>query len=225
MMTHTARRPIRRLIGASAAAAAALVLIACGSQQSGDDPANTGHAAHEHSDHEHAEGEYAEHEDGSRANASVDDPLAGADLKQLTAKSDLVVRGTVTGARADVPLAKGDPTAKYTIYTLKVQDVARGAAGSQVELALLSQIEGANIVFEERQNPKVGDSVVALLRKIAPEFNQPGYVLTGQSGLLVVKPDGGVISGIEGSSPIAAEAKTLRTVDQVLSTIRSVPQK
>jgi hypothetical protein len=224
-MTHMTRRPVRRLICSGAAALAALALVACGSRPSGDAPAPTGQAAHDHGDHAHSDGEYAEHEDGSRANASVDGPLAGADLKQLTAKSELVVRGTVTSARADVPLAKGDPTAKYTIYTVKVQDVARGAAGAQVELALLTQIEGATIVFEERQNPKVGDSIVALLTRIAPEFGRPGYVLTDQSGLLVVKPDGQVISGIEGSSPVAAEAKRLRTVDQVLTTIRSVPQR
>ncbi|MDX6238655.1 MAG: hypothetical protein QOG10_3470 [Kribbellaceae bacterium] len=214
-MTRTPRRLTRRIIGLGVSTVAlTLALAGCGGEQTGSAPPPAAPAAaqDEHTD---------QHEDGSLANAIVDDRLAGADLRQLTKNSDLVVHGRITAVEAGVPLAKGDPTAKYAVYTIQVRDTVRGKNQREVQLALLSEIEGARIVLEERPNPKVGDDVIALLTKIAPEFNHPGYVLTNQSGLMLVKPDGRVVSGIEGSSPVAAEAKSLRTVSEVLDHLRT----
>ncbi|MEV8373808.1 hypothetical protein AB0P21_13770 [Kribbella sp. NPDC056861] len=219
-MTRTPRRLSRQFLGLGISAAAlTIALTGCGSQPTVSAPPPAAAAAeHNHADHEHSDA----HEDGSLANTIVDEPLAGADLQTLTKSTQLAVRGKITTVQTGVLLAKGDTSAKYSVFTIKVADTARGKAQPTVQLALLQEIYGAAVVVEERPNPKVGDEVVALMTKIAPEFNHPGYVLTSQASLMLVKPDGQVVAGIEGSSPVAAQAKSLRTVDQVLATIRAV---
>lgn len=219
-MNRTPRRLARHILGLGISAVAlTIALTGCGgSQPSSAPPPAPAAAEHNHADHEHSDA----HEDGSLANTIVDEALAGVDLQTLTKNTQLAVHGRITSIQTGVPLAKGDPSAKYSIFTIEVADTARGKAQPTVQLALLQEVYGAKIVVEERPNPKLGDDVVALMTKIAPEFNHPGYVLTSQAGLMLVKPDGQVVSGIEGSSPIAAQAKSLRTVDQVLATIRSV---
>lgn len=92
-------------------------------------------------------------------------------------------------------------------------------------MALLAEIGGGPVTVEYRPSPAVGDDVIWLLTKIAPEFQHKGYVLTNQSGLLLVRADGTVVSGLAGSSPVAKEAKTLRTADQVVQHLRSAPQR
>jgi hypothetical protein len=210
-----------KITAALGAAALAVVLAGCGS----DSPAPAAAADHDHATHQHDDDRSVyQHADGTEANTDTDDSLYGADLKKLATASDLVVRGKVSKAQSGVPLAKGDPTALYTVYTVQVSDTVRGVQAKQIDVALLTEISGAAVVVEERATPVVGSDVILTLTKIAPQFNREGYVLTNQTGLLVVGKDGNVVSGLANSSPVAKQAKALRTADQVLAELRSAPR-
>ncbi|GAA1713916.1 hypothetical protein ACFTSF_36395 [Kribbella sp. NPDC056951] len=209
MNTHS---KIAAALGALALSAA---LVGCGSD------ATPAAADHDHATHQHNDRSLYQHTDGTEANTDTDDNLAGADLKQLATASDLVVRGKITKAKKDVLLAKGDPTAKYTVFTTQVTDHVRGVQAKEVDFALLTEISGSPIVVEQRQTPRVGSDVILVLTKIAPEFNHDGYVLTNQSGLLVVNKNGTVASGLEDSSPVSKQTESLRTAEQVLTELRS----
>jgi hypothetical protein len=204
-----------KIAAALSAAALAVVLVGCGS---GQEPQA---AEHDHATHQHDDRSFYQHADGTEANTDTDEGLAGADLQGLAKASDLVVRGQITKAKTGVLLAKGDPTAKYTIFTVKVSDHVRGQQAHQVDLALMTEISGSKVIVEERRTPGVGSDVILVLTKIAPEFNYDGYVLTSQSSLLLVNKDGSVASGLDGSSPVAKQAKAMRTADQVLAELRS----
>lgn len=207
-----------KIAAALGAATLALVMAGCGSDQAPQ--AEHDHATHQHDD----DRSFYQHADGTEANTDTDDNLSGADLQGLAKASDLVVRGQITKAKTGVPLAKGDPSAKYTIFTVKVSDHVRGQRARQVDFALMTEISGSQVVVEERQTPGIGSDVILVLTKIAPEFQYEGYVLTNQTGLLLVNKDGTVASGLDGSSPVAKQAKALRTADQVLSELRSAPR-
>lgn len=230
-MTGTNRRNMHRTLRFGAATAVIALLTGCAGTDAGADARGPADQAASH-DHSHEHGQYDphdranfRHQDGTEANTDVDDTLHGAGLKQLATASDLVVRGRIAKAQPGVLIAKGDPTAKYTVYTVQVRDTVRGVKDKQVEVALLTEIGGGKVAVEDRPNPAVGDDVIWLLTKIAPEFDHKGYVLTNQSGLLLVKADGSVVSGLEGSSPVAKEAKALRTADQILQHLRTAPQR
>ena len=154
------------------------------------------------------------------APVDIDEHLPQAGLKQLTSESDLVVRGRVVRAKSGVLIAK-DPTAKYTIFTIRVAEVVSGAKVSSVDVALLTELSGAPVRPEGRPAVGVGDDAVWLLTKIAPEFNRKGYVLTNQSSLLIVDDDGRVTGGSK-SSAVAGEVAHMKTVNEVLRYLRSV---
>ncbi|MEU4396454.1 hypothetical protein [Kribbella sp. NPDC023855] len=204
-----------KIAAALGAAALAVTTAGCGGSQ-------TPQAEHDHATHQHDDDRsFYQHADGTEANTDTDESLADADLKGLAKASDLVVRGQITKAKTGVLLAKGDPTAKYTIFTVKVSDHVRGKRTQHVDLALMTEISGSRVVVEERRTPGVGSDVILVLTKIAPEFNYDGYVLTSQSSLLLVNKDGSVASGLDGSSPVAKQAKAMRTADQVLAELRA----
>lgn len=205
-----------RIAAALGATALAVLMVGCGSGQE-PQAADHDHATHQHDD----DRSVYRHADGTEANTDTYDSIASADLKGLAKASDLVVRGQITKAQKGVLIAKGDPTAKYTVFTVKVSDTVRGVQSQQVDLALMTEISGSQVVVEDRPTPVVGSEVILVLTKIAPEFQREGYVLTNQSGLLLVKKDGTVVSGLDGSTPVAKQAKALRTADQVLAELRS----
>lgn len=160
------------------------------------------------------------HEHGAgnpNANMDVDDYLPDAGLTELSSASDLVVRGRIVGAQGGVLIAK-DPTAKYTVFTVKVAEVVKGAKAATVKVALLTEIGGGRVQVEGRPSVVVGDDGVWLLKKIPAEFKYQGYVLTNQQGLLLVK-DGGVVTGSTDST-VAREVKELKDVDGVLRHLR-----
>ncbi len=205
-----------KIAAALSATALAVLMVGCGSSQE-PQAADHDHATHQHDD----DRSVYRHADGTEANTDTYDSIASADLKGLAKASDLVVRGQITKAQTGVLIAKGDPTAKYTVFTVKVSDTVRGVQSQQVDLALMTEISGSQVVVEDRPTPVVGSEVILVLTKIAPEFEREGYVLTNQSGLLLVKKDGTVVSGLDGSTPVAKQAKALRTADQVLAELRS----
>jgi hypothetical protein len=205
-----------KITAALGAAGLAVALAGCGNSQA-PQAADHDHASHSHGD----DRSFYQHADGSEANTDTYDSVAAADLKGLAKASDLVVRGTITKAQKGVLIAKGDPTAKYTVFTVKVSDTVRGNKARQIDLALMTEISGTQVVVEDRPTPSVGSEVILVLTKIAPEFNREGYVLTNQSGLLLVKKDGTVVTGLDGSTPVAKQAKALRTADQVVAELRS----
>ncbi|WP_020390209.1 hypothetical protein [Kribbella catacumbae] len=205
-----------KIAAALSAAALAVLLVGCGSSQE-PQAAEHDHATHQHDD----DRSFYQHADGTEANTDTYDSVPSADLKGLAKASDLVVRGQITKAQKGVLIAKGDPTAKYTVFTVKVSDTVRGNQAQQIDFALMTEISGSQVVVEDRPTPSVGSEVILTLTKIAPEFKREGYVLTNQSGLLLVKKDGTVVSGLEGSTPVAKQAKALRTADQVLAELRS----
>lgn len=208
-----------KIAAALSAAVLAVLMVGCGSSQE-PQAAEHDHATHQHDD----DRSFYQHADGTEANTDTDDYLSGADLQGLAKASDLVVRGRITKAKTGVLLAKGDPTAKYTVFTVKVSDHVRGQQARQVDFALMTEISNSQVVVEERQTPGVGSDVILVLTKIAPEFQYEGYVLTNQTGLLLVNKDGTVASGLDGSSAVAKQAKALRTADKVLSELRSAPR-
>lgn len=205
-----------KIAAALGAAALAVVLVGCGGSQE-PQAAEHDHASHPHDD----DRSFYQHTDGTEANTDTYDSIAGADLKGLAKASDLVVRGQITKAQKGVLIAKGDPTAKYTVFTVKVSDTVRGAKAQQIDFALMAEISGTQVVVEDRPNPDVGSEVILVLTKIAPEFQREGYVLTNQSGLMLVNKDGTVVAGLDDSAPVTKQAKALRTADRVLAELRS----
>jgi hypothetical protein len=165
-----------------------------------------------------AEGHEHKHSAGSAsANMDVDDYLPAAGLTELGSASDLVVRGRIVGAQGGVLIAK-DPTAKYTVFTVRVAEVLKGAKAASVKVALLTEIGGGRVQVEGRPAVVVGDDGIWLLKRIAPEFNYRGYVLTNQQSLLVVQ-EGKVVAG-SADTTVGREVADLQTVDRVLNRLR-----
>jgi hypothetical protein len=150
----------------------------------------------------------------------VDDPYAQADMATLSQASDAVVHGTVVDAEPGLRLGTGQ--LRYTAFTVEVDEVLAGSSGERVRVVLATHADGHEITIEGRPQPRVGDEGVWFLTPVAPEFGYEGYVLTGQSGLLLVDGDEVVGGGHPGESPIATEVERLDSPEAVVDHVRSV---
>lgn len=167
------------------------------------------------------------HLDGAAShdgNSDVDDYLAGAGLERLTTASDLVVHGQVVSAQGDVSIAD-DPTAQYTVFTVQVTEVIKGEMAKTVDVAMLTELEGAPFTPGARMTPKPGDDGIWMLTKIAPEFRYEGYVLTNNTGLLITQDDGDVLSGGSEGSAVSSEVKELQNTENLLDFLRTVDDR
>lgn len=160
----------------------------------------------------------------SHANSDVDDYLPGAGLERLTTASDLVVHGQVVSAESGVSIAD-DPSAKYTVFTVLVTEVIKGEVAQAVDVAMLTELEGAPFVPAGRITPEPGVDGVWMLTKIAPEFGREGYVLTNHSGLLITQDDGGILSGGGEESAVSSEVEELRNTNNLLDFLRAVEER
>jgi len=195
------KRTRRGLLVGALGLAAARVLSACGGAS------------------QHADGGEHVHDNANGANVDVSDYLPNAGLAELSDASELVVSGRVVGAVGGVQIGENKDL-EYTIYTIAVDEVVKGSAGESVEVALLTHIQRAPVVFDSRSTPKRGDRGIWLLTKIAPEFKRDGYVLTNQNSQLLVKPDGSGLTGGASSSLVAKEVKELGSLAGVLHRLR-----
>lgn len=177
---------------------------------SGRDATDREQAAH---DHDHG----PNHEP---VTMQVDDPFAQADMATLSQESDAVVRGTVVAADGGVRVGSSDRLL-YTAFTVEVDEALAGAPGDRVEVILASEVDGRPVAIEGRPLPHVGDRGLWFLTAIAPQFQRDGYVLTGQSGLLLFEGDE-VVGGGPGKSAVAAEVARLDSPEAVVDHVRSV---
>lgn len=124
--------------------------------------------------------------------------------------------------RVDAGMTIGQNNATYALHHVEVQEVLRGtAAAKTVAVALLTHLDGNAITFAGRPNPPVGTQGVWLLRRIAPEFHQDGYVLTNQNSQLLLLPDGATLTGGSRNSAMARDAADLGLTG-VLQRLREV---
>jgi hypothetical protein len=166
-------------------------------------------------------------DDGDRGAASdqpvtvdVEDALADADVATLSQASDTVVRGRVISA--DGGLRLDDSSLRYTAFTVDVDEALAGTPADRVRVVLSTHTDGQEIAIEGRPTPQVGDEGVWFLTPIAAEFDHDGYVLTGQTGLLLL--EGGEVTGggTPGESPIAVEVERLDSPEAVVDHVRAV---
>lgn len=148
----------------------------------------------------------------------IDDKLPRAGLEELASVSDLVVRGRVVGSKPGLELVKDDPAAKYTSFTIQVDEAVKGGRPTRVDVALLTEVGGAPIQVEGRPSVKPGDEAIWLLTRIAPEFGFDGYVLTNQQSILPV--NGTVVTTASSDTPLAREVAELKSTDRVLARLR-----
>lgn len=206
----TLRTTLTTTIGALALASAAA---GCGTSPTVADAGQRPHG----DDHDHAAHADA-HADLAAAN--VDDPYFEASLDELTTLSDLVLVGRVTRVEDGVRIGT-DPATSYTVVTVEVGQLLKamsrsGASVKQVKVALLSRIGGSPFVIKGRPIPKVGDRALYLLKKIAPEFNLDGYVLTNIGSLLPVT---GTVIESSSEAVAAQEAGLLGQLNKVIQEI------
>jgi hypothetical protein len=149
----------------------------------------------------------------------VSDPLAQEDIAGLTAASEAVVRGTVVEAEAGVRV--GAEQVRYTAYTVEVDEALSGAPADQIKVILSSQVQGRDVVVEGRPLPARGDEAIWFLTPIGPQFGYEGYVLSGQSGLLLFDGDE-VVGGGRPDGPVASEVERLGHPQVVVERVRSV---
>jgi hypothetical protein len=153
------------------------------------------------------------------ANVDVSEYLPHAGLVELGRASDLVVSGRVVSV-ADGFQIGTDPGAEYTIVAVAVDEAVKGSAPARtVEVAMLTRLDSAPVVFEGRPVPKADDRGVWLLRAIAPEFQRKGYVLTNQNGQVLAGKDG--VAGGESSSRFAREVRQAGDLATVLNRLRA----
>lgn len=154
---------------------------------------------------------------------AVDDPYAQADMAALSSASATVVRGTVT--HAEPGLQFGDPRdqLRYTRYTVSVDEVLGGTAGDEVEVVMSTHAGRRPATVEGRPMVQVGDQAVWFLTPIAPESGTDGYVLTGQSGLLVLEGDE-VTGGGTDDAAVHAEVERLGSAEAVVDHVRAVAE-
>lgn len=149
----------------------------------------------------------------------VGDPLAGEDIAGLAAASQAVVRGTVVEAEEGVRV--GGDHLRYTAYTVAVDEALSGAPGVRIRVILASQMDGRDVVVEGRPLPDRGDEGIWFLTAIGPQFGYDGYVLTGQSGLLLFE-GGEVLGGGPPGAAVASEVEQLGDAQAVIERVRSV---
>lgn len=154
----------------------------------------------------------------SMPNTDVDDPLADAGLREVARSSDLVVQGTVTGARNDVSIAS-DESVRYTVLTVDIAEVLVGTAPSNsVEVALMSEIDGASARVEGLPMPHIGDEGIWMLTTVDPTFGFEGYVVTSTGSMLLIDDDDRIWN--EGEAASLREAKGLSSLQAIKGRIR-----
>jgi hypothetical protein len=165
------------------------------------------------------EGASHPHDNVGGGNVDVDGYLPNAGLADLGRASDLVVLGRVVAAVQGVRIGS-DARMGYTILTLAVDETLKGDAGKKmVDVAMLTQLDGAAVAFEGRPTPKVNDRGIWMLQPIAPEFGRKGYVLTNQNSQILAGEDG--LTGGAASSRSGREVAELGDLTSVLDQLRA----
>jgi len=160
-------------------------------------------------------------EPNGRTTATIDinDYLPQAGLKRLLAESDLIVRGTVVETE-DGAVIGDDSSMKYTILTISVGEVISGPLVRSVDVALLTEVDGAPVEILGRPVVRLGDDGVWLLTEIPSGFDREGYVLTNQRSLIIIDENGNLVGSTE-STVIARQIEQLRNVWNLLEFMRS----
>jgi hypothetical protein len=153
----------------------------------------------------------------------VNDPFAQADLATLSQASAMVVHGTVVDAEPGLRLGE-DTRLRYTAFTVEVDETLAGESAQRVRVVLSTHVDDQEIAVEGRPLPRVGDEGIWFLNPVAPEFGYDGYVLTGQTGLLLVDGDEVVGGGVPGESPIADEVQPLDSPRAVVDHVRAAAE-
>lgn len=151
----------------------------------------------------------------------VDDPYAQADMATLSEASDTVVRGTVTAAEPGPRVGSRQNPLRFTRFTVAVDEVLGGTAGDEVQVLLTTHVNGRPATMEGRPTPEVGDEAVWFLTPTRTEASIDGYVLTGQSGLLLLDGDE-VTGGGTHDARVHSEVESLGSTDAVVDHVRAV---
>jgi hypothetical protein len=151
----------------------------------------------------------------------VDDAYAQADMATLSEASDTVVRGTVTAAEPGLRLGSRQNPLRYTRFTVAVDEVLGGTAGDEVQVLLSTHVNRRPVTMEGRPTPEVGDEAVWFLTPTRSEARIEGYVLTGQSGLLLLDGDE-VNGGGTHDARIHTQVEDLGSADAVVDHVRAV---